>query len=71
MVRLGHQAAQRALEPDHVREMDFTGHPMTSMISVQPAGLHGSALLHWVTAAVGHARTLPPTPPKHPTHQAR
>jgi len=44
---------------------------MTSVIFVQPAGLHGPALLHWVTAAVGHARTLPPTPPKHPLHQAR
>jgi hypothetical protein len=44
MVRLGHEAAQRALERDHVREMDFTGRPMKNMIFVQPAGLHGPAL---------------------------
>ena len=28
MVRLGYQAAQQALERDHVREMDFIGRPM-------------------------------------------
>jgi TfoX/Sxy family transcriptional regulator of competence genes len=65
MVRLGYQAAQQALELDHVREMDFTGRPMKNMIFVQPAGLHGPALEHWVTAAADHARTLAPKPPKH------
>jgi hypothetical protein len=60
MVRLGHEAAQRALERDHVREMDFTGRPMKNMIFVQPAGLHGPALGQWITAATGHARTMPP-----------
>jgi TfoX/Sxy family transcriptional regulator of competence genes len=69
MVRLGHRAAQQALERDDVREMDFTGRPMKSMIFVQPAGLHGPALQHWVTAAADHARTLPLKPPKDPIHQ--
>jgi len=69
MVRLGYQAAQQALEHDHVREMDFTGRPMKNMIFVQPAGLHGRALGRWVTAAADHARTLPPKPPRHPKQQ--
>jgi TfoX/Sxy family transcriptional regulator of competence genes len=64
MVRLGYQ---QALELDNVREMDFTGRPMKNMIFVQPAGLHGPALEHWVTAAADHARTLAPKPPKHRT----
>jgi len=64
MVRLGYQAAQQALERDHVREMDFTGRPMKNMIFVQPSGLRGPALRNWVTAAADHARSLPPKPPK-------
>ena len=68
MVRLDYQAAQQALEHDHVREMDFTGRPMKNMIFIQPAGLRGTALRNWVTAAADHARSLPPKPPK--THNA-
>ena len=68
MVRLDYQAAQQALEHDHVREMDFTGRPMKNMIFIQPAGLRGTALQNWVTAAADHARSLPPKPPK--THNA-
>jgi hypothetical protein len=70
MVRLGYEAAQQALERDHVREMDFTGRPMKNMVFVQPAGLDGPALERWVTAAVGHARSLPLKPPKHPVRRA-
>ena len=70
MVRIGSEAAQRALELDHVREMDFTGRPMKNMIFVQPAGLDGPALERWVTAAADHARTLAPKQPKHPRRRA-
>ena len=70
MVRIGYEAAQRALELDHVREMDFTGRPMKNMIFVQPAGLDGPALERWVTAAADHARTLAPKQPKHPRRRA-
>jgi TfoX/Sxy family transcriptional regulator of competence genes len=66
MVRIGDEAAQQALELDHVREMDFTGRPMKNMIFVQPAGLHGPALERWITAAADYARTLPPKQPKRP-----
>jgi TfoX N-terminal domain len=71
MVRLGYQAAQQALERDHVREMDFTGRPAKNMIFVQPAGLRGTALQNWVTAAADHARSLPPKPPTAPKARAR
>jgi TfoX/Sxy family transcriptional regulator of competence genes len=71
MVRIGDEAAQRALELDHVREMDFTGRPMKNMIFVQPAGLHGPALERWITAAADYARTLAPKQPKHPRRRAR
>ena len=66
MVRLGPDAASRALEQPHVRPMDFTGRPMKGMVFVEPAGLHGPALRHWVHAAAGYTRSLPPkqaTPP--------
>jgi len=71
MVRVGYQAAQQALEHDYVREMDFTGRPMKNMIFVQPAGLRGTALRNWVTAAADHARSLPPKPPKTPNAHGR
>jgi TfoX/Sxy family transcriptional regulator of competence genes len=71
MVRLGYEAAQRALELDHVREMDFTGRPMKNMIFVQPAGLRGPELERWVTVAADHARTLAPQQPKRPGRRAR
>jgi TfoX/Sxy family transcriptional regulator of competence genes len=70
MVRIGAEAAQRALELDHVREMDFTGRPMKNMIFVQPAGLHGPALERWVTAAADYARTLAPKQPRRPGRRA-
>jgi hypothetical protein len=71
MVRLGHAAVQRALERDHVREMDFTGRPMKNMIFVQPGGLFGPALNRWVAAAADHARAMPPKPPNYPARRAR
>jgi TfoX/Sxy family transcriptional regulator of competence genes len=70
MVRIGSEAAQRALELDHVREMDFTGRPMKNMIFVQPAGLRGPALERWITAAADHARTLARKQPKRPRRRA-
>jgi TfoX/Sxy family transcriptional regulator of competence genes len=66
MVRIGDEAAQRALELDHVREMDFTGRPMKNMIFVQPAGLRGPELERWITAAADYARTLAPKQPGGP-----
>jgi TfoX/Sxy family transcriptional regulator of competence genes len=64
MVRLGPEAADRALQQPHVRPMDFTGRPMTSMVFIEPAGLAGSALQQWVHDAAHYARGLPPKPAK-------
>ncbi len=64
MLRLGPEAAGRALDQPHVRPMDFTGRPMKGMVFVDPAGLHGDALRQWVDDAAGYACGLPP---KHAT----
>lgn len=60
MLRLGAEGADAALARPHVREMDFTGRPMTGMVYVEAAGLRGVALRNWVDKAVTHARSLPP-----------
>jgi TfoX/Sxy family transcriptional regulator of competence genes len=60
MLRLGPEAADRALDQPHVRPMDFTGRPMKGMVFVDPEGLGGDALRPWVDAAAGYARSLPP-----------
>ena len=51
MVRLGEAGAEAALLKEHVREMDFTGRPMRSMVFVESGGLAGPALDGWVSAA--------------------
>ena len=60
MLRLGPEGADSALDRPHVRQMDFTGRPMTGMVFVAPAGLEGGALGDWVARAAGYARALPP-----------
>ena len=60
MVRLGEQGAEAARHRDHVREMDFTGRAMKSMVYVTADGLAGLALDEWVTAAASFALRLPP-----------
>jgi TfoX/Sxy family transcriptional regulator of competence genes len=64
MLRLGAEAAEKALDRPHVRQMDFTGRPMTGMVYVGPAGVRGVALRNWVAKAVTFARSLPPKQPK-------
>lgn len=61
MVKLGEQAASAALAEPHVREMDFTGRPMRSMIFVAADGLRDdAALARWVEAARSWAAIAPP-----------
>jgi TfoX/Sxy family transcriptional regulator of competence genes len=60
MLRLGADSANQALAQPHVRPMDFTGKPMKGMVYVEPEGLHGDALAHWLTQAAAFTRTLPP-----------
>ncbi|MGE0027153.1 MAG: TfoX/Sxy family protein [Thermoleophilia bacterium] len=61
MVRLGKDGATAALERPHVRRMDMTGTPMTSIVLVAPAGTaDDDALQAWVDEALTFVRTLPP-----------
>jgi TfoX/Sxy family transcriptional regulator of competence genes len=60
MLRLGAEGADAALDEPHVRQMDFTGRPMTGMVYVEPAGLDDAGLRSWVEHAAGFARSLPP-----------
>jgi TfoX N-terminal domain len=59
MLRLGEPAASHALSRPHVREMDFTGRPMKGMVFVEPDGLNGPALGHWVAEAAAFVGSLP------------
>ena len=61
MLRLGVEGADTALDELHVRPMDFTGKPLSTMVFVEPAGLLSDrALAAWVERAVSFVRTLPP-----------
>jgi hypothetical protein len=60
MLRLGPDAAARALAQPHVRPMDFTGRPMKGMVFVEPPGYRGAALDAWLAAADEYVRSLPP-----------
>lgn len=62
MLRLGTDGTARALTQAHVREMDFTGRPMKGMVFVDPPGLQGDRLAHWVDEATNFVRELPPKP---------
>lgn len=67
MVRLSREEAERALEAEHARRMDFTGKPMTGMIYVAEPGIAADAdLAEWVEAGADHAASLPPKQPKRP-----
>jgi len=60
MLRLGADAAERALQRPHVRPMDFTGRPLTGMVFVGPDGLRGTTLRRWAGKAVSFVESLPP-----------
>ena len=60
MLRLGAEGADAALHEPHVREMDFTGRPLTGMVYVERAGLDEAGLRRWVELAAAFARSLPP-----------
>ena len=61
MLRLGEDAAQEALARAHVREMDFTGKVIKTMVYVGKKGFARETQLRaWVDQALGFARTLPP-----------
>ncbi len=59
MLRLGRQEAEAACVQPSVREFDFTGRPMRSIVLVEQAGLDEAALRGWVDRAVSYVETLP------------
>ncbi len=61
MLRLGPEAAAKALKQKHARPMDFTGRPMTGMLYVAKEGVRTAKQLHaWLDKAEAFADTLPP-----------
>lgn len=61
MLRLGPEAAAKALKLKHARPMDFTGRPMTGMLYVAKEGVRTAKQLHaWLDKAEAFADTLPP-----------
>ena len=60
MLRLGPEGTLATLSQPHVREMDFTGKAIRTMVFVEPDGLAGTELARWVTEAVSYAASLPP-----------
>jgi TfoX/Sxy family transcriptional regulator of competence genes len=61
MLRLGEEGVDAALGERHVRPMDFTGRPMSTMVFVESAGIKSDrALAGWIRLALTHVETLPP-----------
>jgi TfoX/Sxy family transcriptional regulator of competence genes len=60
MVRVGPEAYERSLARRHAREMDFTGRPLTGLVTVDPAGVRSEAQLRsWVERGIDFTSTLP------------
>jgi TfoX/Sxy family transcriptional regulator of competence genes len=60
MLRLGVEGADAALDEPHVRPMDFTGRPMSTMVFVEPAAIESDrALTGWIGRALTYVETLP------------
>src|SRR5262245_57292098 len=60
VLRLGPDRAEAALKQPHVREMDFSGKPMKSMVYVEPGGFATQAKLSkWLRRAVEFTSALP------------
>ncbi len=61
MLRLGAEGAAEALTQPGIREMDFTGRPLKSMVFLTAgAAADDRVLSMWVARAVAFARSLPP-----------
>lgn len=65
MLRLGAEGADAALDKPHVRPMDFTGKPMSTMVFVEPTGIESeAALAGWIGRALTYVQTLPENSPR-------
>ena len=59
-VRTGPEHFQDALARPHARPADFTGRPMTGMVTVDARPLDEAALTEWVLMGRAFAASLPP-----------
>lgn len=60
MVRVGKDGYDAALARAHVRQMDFTGKPLSGFVYVGPKGVKDKrSLSAWVKRGVTHAQSLP------------
>lgn len=61
LLRLGAEGTDRALDEPHVRQMDFTGRPLSGFVYVAPDGTATSRDLDgWIRRALDFVATLPP-----------
>jgi hypothetical protein len=60
ILRVGEEAAEKALREPHVRPFDITGKPMRGWVMVDPPGADGDALDGWLGMAREFAESLPP-----------
>ena len=61
MLRLGPEGTAEALGRPHVREMDFTGRPMTGMVYIDGPGIAtAKQLATWLERGTAFVATLPP-----------
>jgi TfoX/Sxy family transcriptional regulator of competence genes len=67
MLRLGPEGADEALSRRHVREMDFTGRPLTGYVYLaREAWTEPGALEPWIDRAERFVATLEATPKRKP-----
>ncbi len=61
LVRIGQDAAKRALSEPHVKPMMFTGRPLKPFVTIEAAGIAtDEQLRRWVELAAGYAASIPP-----------
>ena len=61
MARVGPDKYADCLARANVKEMNFTGKPMTGMVYVEPKGIEEEKDLHaWLDICIDFANTLPP-----------
>lgn len=61
ILRLGEEAASRALKQSHTRPFDITGKPMKGWVMVEDAGFKtDDSLKSWLNRAKSFVNTLPP-----------
>ncbi len=61
MLRVGKERNDELLERPHVRQMDFTGKPMSGFLYLSPEGFESdNELSSWIDIALDYVLTLPP-----------